>query len=662
MAGAETARPDGLDRALQELARAASHAERLDALADVMRAGARLARNTPGHQPLIERCEAEVEARATLSRALTGLLRESNALGLLAEGGLPNDRGLLPEAFDRLTRRLLPRSRDDGDLAHTLASLLRAGSVYARLDDVPVESLQRFFVSLDKAGLDVRPLRAGAHEALLLLATRVAALGLTEPMRARSDDPAVRTSPFHLLVGRTQALVDALEAGDPGPALVPWSACAAGVREACAGVHRNLERAGVSLDLVFAIDFIEAALLRMEQLIAVLAAAGREQGAGAAATLWLELERARRDDVSLRALFRRNGRLLAKRVIERAGETGEHYIAVTRSEYATLVASSAGGGLLTTGTAAIKLVIHALGIPLFVSGLLASLNYAASFVAIQHLGCTLATKQPAMTAATLADIMQRVGPGRIEDLVTHVARIVRSQLAAALANVALVAAGAWGFAVLWRVATGHPFLDEHEVDYVFESLHPGHSLTIFYAALTGVLLWASSLIGGSIENWAVYRGLPQAIAEHRLGRRLGVERMRRLGRFVERHLSGWGVNVTLGFLLGMTPVLGTFLGLPLDVRHVTLTTGMFALAFFAVPGVTLADPRLGMPLLGIAVIFVLNLTVSFGLALWVALRARDVKAADKRAFGRALLRRMLHSPLEFVLPPRNGRAEAASLP
>ena len=173
-----------------------------------------------------------------------------------------------------------------------------------------------------------------------------------------------------------------------------------------------------------------------------------------------------------------------------------------------------------------------------------------------------------------------------------------------------------------------------------------------------MLLWASSLIGGAIENWAVYRGLPQAIADHPLGDRIGVDRMRRLGRFVERNLSGWGVNVSLGFLLGMTPAFGSFLGLPLEVRHVTLTTGMLALALAALPGGGLHDPRLGMPLLGIAVIFVLNLGVSFGLALAVALRARDVQSADKRAFLRALLVRMLHSPLEFVLPPRaNGSRE-----
>jgi site-specific recombinase len=70
-------------------------------------------------------------------------------------------------------------------------------------------------------------------------------------------------------------------------------------------------------------------------------AAGREQGAEAAATLWLDLERARRDEGSLRALFRQNGRLSVKRVIERR-ETGET-TSRSRAEYAVLVASAAGG-------------------------------------------------------------------------------------------------------------------------------------------------------------------------------------------------------------------------------------------------------------------------------------------------------------------------------
>jgi site-specific recombinase len=37
------------------------------------------------------------------------------------------------------------------------------------------------------------------------------------------------------------------------------------------------------------------------------------------------------------------------------------------------------------------------------------------------------------------------------------------------------------------------------------------------------------------------------------------------------------VSISLGFMLGMTPELGRILGLPLDVRHVTLNTGIMSL-------------------------------------------------------------------------------------
>ena len=43
-----------------------------------------------------------------------------------------------------------------------------------------------------------------------------------------------------------------------------------------------------------------------------------------------------------------------------------------------------------------------------------------------------------------------------------------------------------------------------------------------FAAFTGVLLWLSSIGAGWLENWAVYRRLPEAIAEHRIKRIIGV--------------------------------------------------------------------------------------------------------------------------------------------
>jgi site-specific recombinase len=650
-----------LDEPLRVLGRAETPGERLAALASLLRAAADdSARDGGPSGVLLARCEADASARATLARALSGVFRETSALGLLAQSGLPNDRGLWQETSDRVYRKLLPRPRDDRELARALAFFLPRRGGIGTLAHLSPDDLARLITCLLRAGLDTRPLVRAADDAVLLLATRISALGLTEAMRDRADDASVAASPFHLLTLRTQALLDATERGEGvAQALAAWQAVAADVRAECVVVQEHLESAGVSLDLVFTIDTIEASIARMEGLLATLTAPTREDAARVAATLWLSLVEAWREDSSLRALLRQNLRLLARKVIERAGTTGEHYITTTRREYLGMWASAAGGGLLTALTAAVKLVIVGLGGPLLVEGLLSSVNYAASFVAIQHLGFTLATKQPSMTAAALAGIMRRAGPWRIEELVTHVARIVRSQLAAALSNVLFVAVGAWLFNLAWRGGTGTDFLDSDEVHHVLESLHPWHSLTVLYAALTGAILWLSSLIGGSIENWAVSHRLPAAIAEHRLGERVGADRMRRLSRFMVQHLSGWGVNVSLGILLGMTPVLGKFAGLPLDVRHVTLSTGMLTLAAFSQRGSAEHAGLMGPACFGIALVFVLNLSVSFGLALAVAMRARDVQASDQRRFLAALGRRMLRSPLEFLLPPRQAKAEGA---
>jgi site-specific recombinase len=263
-----------------------------------------------------------------------------------------------------------------------------------------------------------------------------------------------------------------------------------------------------------------------------------------------------------------------------------------------------------------------------------------------------------MTGATLAAaIGQSDGPSRLDELVTQVSRICRSQLAAALGNVTLVSVGAVGVDLLWRWRTGHPVLTPEKSEYVLKSLHPLASGTIFYAAVTGVILWLSSLAAGWAENFTVYRRLPQAIAEHGLGRVLGRPRMERLAARFARNVSGWSGSIALGFMLGMCPILGKFFGLPLDVRHVTLSTGTLALAAVEQGPAIFYQPAFRWAALGIVIIFVLNLSVSFNLALAVALRARAVPLRSRVMLASALLKRALRRPGQFIFPP--GKHEQA---
>jgi site-specific recombinase len=388
--------------------------------------------------------------------------------------------------------------------------------------------------------------------------------------------------------------------------------------------------------------------------------------------------------------LRTNVQLLARKIIEHAGETGEHYITATRREYWKMVASAAGGGVLTVGTVFFKYLVTWHHLPLFVEGFLCSTNYAVSFVLLQLFGFTLATKQPSMTAAALAGALRAshspetetetetamamatattivttkeaataqetateaaARAPALDELVTLIARICRSQLAAAAGNICSVVPAAIAFHVWYLRSHGHAFFDAAAAEHTFESLHPIHSGTIGFAALTGVLLWLSSLGAGWLENWATYRRIPDGIAQHRLGRIVGARTMRFIARKLRHHLAGFGGNVSLGFLLGMTPVVGKFFGLALEVRHVTLQTGGLTMAACAFgPGV-LARADFWVAASGIVVVGLFNFGVSFALALGVAMRARGIPHGGTRLL-RAVGARLFASPREFFLPPR----------
>jgi site-specific recombinase len=272
---------------------------------------------------------------------------------------------------------------------------------------------------------------------------------------------------------------------------------------------------------------------------------------------------------------------------------------------------------------------------------------------MQFCGFTLATKQPSVTAAALAGTLRETaGHPDLSALVSMIARITRSQLAAALGNIGMVIPAALLFDYYWRARFGAHFLDEESAHHALHSLHPTETGTVFFAALTGVLLWASSLAAGWLENWAVYRRLPDAIAQHRMGRFVGRRTMGWLSRIFARNVSGFGGNVTLGVLLAMTPVMGKFFGLPLEVRHVTLSTGALSLGIASLGAAADLHAVLGAAL-GIAIIGCLNFGVSFVLALTVALRARQVERSDRWRLLVSVLATFVRSPLQFFVPPRH---------
>lgn len=600
--------------------------------------------------------EGESAMRAAVTRLMSAVCDGSRGLKLFAQVGLPAGQGFVSEASDRLARALLPAPPEPGKLSELLLRLF------------PVAADADWLASLSPALLaklaslvgDARPpepvpaarVRADMLDALLLLAVQTAGLGTAEDIRDRSPETSFRGSPFL----RLRLVCDAVLARDAAQdTLETLSVCVADCRQVVASVSRHLEEAGVSVDLVYRLERIRRSLERMEALARVLGAPRGEPRWREAMTLLVDLLRRAHADRSVVELAKRNVRMLARKIIERAGHSGEHYITSTRAEFHAMVHSAAGGGLVTAGAVAMKFVLSGLALAPFFLFLGTGLNYALGFVLIQLLGSTLATKQPSVTAATLAGAVGEGARGeRLASLVELIPRITRSQLAAFAGNLGVVAPAALVLALAYQAVTGHPFLTPAKAQATVASLHPWRSGTLAFAALTGVLLWLSSVAGGWLENFVVYRRLPEALAHHRVLRRLlGDAGASRLASGFQHAASGLGGNVSLGFLLALMPVVGRFFGLTLDVRHVTFALGGLALAGGTLGAEAVLQPDFLAALAGVALTGALNFTVSFSLALGVALRARDVPTREALPFLRAVAAHLVKAPRSFLLPPRD---------
>jgi site-specific recombinase len=616
---------------------------------------------------LVAYLESNSQQRARFQTAFAELLSEMNCVPLFAEAGIPSDHGFVSEIGHRIAARVLPSAREESDAAKLLVLLYPNERTARRFLASPPELFQRLIAAVTPQ----EDQEFGRHEyldlqeAMRLLASRVSALGLNPEVRVRSSVSGVSDSPFYRLLSSTEELLTASDPAAVAAARAHWRGTVQRCRTEMLNVHQHMENAGVSVELIFDLRKISACLARMEAISEILTAesfAAKVQGTQG---LLGQLIEGRLADLSLSSLLRENLNLIARKMVERTGHSGGHYIAHNRREYRHMWVAALGGGLVTVVTAAVKLRIHEAHLPPFVEGFAFGTNYAVSFIFLQILGLVLATKQPAATAATFAGIIRESrGVERENKLTDFVARITSTQLAAAIGNVAAASIGAIFFERLWLLVFSDSYLAHETATHVYKTLNPTASGTAFYAIVTGIILWMAALAGGWCENFAVYYRLTDAVAQHPLGFQVGQGRMKKISLGLERNLGGWSTSMVLGYLLGFTPEIGIFFGIPLDVRHVTLSTGTLALAVAHFGAKSMSRTWFYQATAGIAVIFVLNLFVSFSIAAYVGLRAYDVSGREQWEILRYLIWDGLKSPLRFIWPSymRRRRQERESIP
>lgn len=610
-----------------------------------------------GMQYVLRRLDDAHDAREQVLAFLGVCLNDMHLSSLLADLGFAPRPALLSELGERLRNRMLPASPDTRDLAILFGLLLHVQHDHtwvARLDSATLSRLGRL---LNEAWLRTTQgsWRPVFMSALSILAGQVKATGLSRELRLRMGDGKEITQTFIQLGRAVEDLHDLLdEETSDQVALLQQAQYLRALIDRCVNltqeIHAHLEAYGVSVDVVFQIDQIRARCKRMEQVLDCLLSPTPHDAIHHLTLALLHQGNARQ---SVRALFRQHYSLLSRLVAERNAETGEHYITRTRAEYMSMLSRAGGGGLVLAGTTFIKLAIVGLGLSAFWSGFAVGANYAISFVVIFLLGWTVATKQPAMTApAMAARLHNNRTPEDVAGFTDEVVHLIRSQMAGILGNLVVVAPVVLLVQALSWWAWGQPIIDAEQAKHVLKDLTL-LGPTAFYAAFTGVLLFASSLIAGWFENWFVWHRLDSAMQWHPGMRRvLGPARATRWAQWWRTHVSSLAANVSLGLLLGITPVLAAFFGLPLEVRHVTLSTGQLAAALGTLGVSALHDANFWWCVAAIPVTGILNVGVSFVMALRVALRSREVRVNARDQLTRALLQRMRREPLRFFLPPK----------
>ncbi len=599
------------------------------------------------------------EWKINAAGVLRSILLEASAADLFSSTGLFKEGGFFSEASNRIQRKFLPAPVDVHDFALLFVKIFKDDSDPDWIRGLPLDMVARL-VELMRFGAEqpekvFEGLREAMIDSLLVLAPDIAATGLLPELRIRMDDHSIIKSPFSALNESLLAYVHVKRGASPDleSTLVEKirtdvDACHARISE----VYRHLEQKGVSVALVYKLEKLTSSLTRVRVLVDILNPTANDNSLEKARNFTAELVDRSIETTKLRRLFGQNMDLISRKVVERVGFAGDHYIATNAYEYWKMLLSAAGGGIVTVFTTVFKFFSTHAGLPLFFEGFFSWLNYSGSFIFMQAMHFSLATKQPSMTATALANKLVSLNHRRqLDEFVDEVTRITRTQLAAALGNVGLVIPGALIFNLLYAKTTGHALYDPAYAMKTIKSFNPFTSVTVPAAALTGVILWLSAVIGGWLENWAVFRRMPEAIATNRLLHALFNEKIaNRISKVFSREIAGIGSNVSIGFLLAFTPIIGKFFGLPIDIRHVTLSSGSLAFSMAGLKWSAVSGWDFGLAVLGIFLILLLNFGVAYSLALFVALRARRIKRVWIYHLLKAVWRRLRTRGLDFILP------------
>ena len=598
------------------------------------------------------------------------LLKQYRQTSLYVDTGITSDQTFSSSFAKLVTHRFLPHLPEEASIVELIDYIFDTRHDEAWLASVDNELwdtlIEKIKVDSQHADLVARA-KNNILNAMVILSYRISGIGLHPDLMAAYPEMLDYSAAFVAQNEETVLFVDAYRKSheldalkdvmpsdpaddiDPAPLLVMIEQC----EDIVNTIRKRIYKTGISIRLTNMMLRLEQSLQRLRILSELVSDNHKDRDKAI-----LELTRAiivsAKRRFSVRYLIDTNTKLLSQKMTENASKVGEHYISTDKSGFKAMFKKAAIGGFIIAFMATLKILAYSLELSPFGRAFVYSMIYGLGFVFIHLVHGTVATKQPAMTAAAIAStISENAGKKshRLAKLSELIIDIFRTQFIAILGNVLIAMPLAFLISYAWLSYFGTPMIDFGKADNLLHDLNPFTSLALFHAAIAGVFLFLAGLIAGYYDNLAVFNHIGERIARHRvLLKVFSKNATARLGEFVEGNLGAIMGNFLFGVFLGSTGTLGYIFGLPLDIRHIAFSSANFSHGIFNADVSHVTWTVVAISLLGVALIGLINLLVSFSLALMVALRSKDVKFMQWRHLGKLLFEHLMTHPKDFFVP------------
>jgi site-specific recombinase len=609
---------------------------------------------------LILLLKTDAELRKIWSGYIIELLRSKECLDAFCESGILPGTTFLNELYRRAIHKLIPELYEEKDLRTAIVTIFNKKSDPRWLKEVSIEKWSELLNQIDYGPGEGNLLAEQIANALVVLSHRITSLGLEPELSSKLPDIDKLASPFITQSEEIIRFVQKISVISFQPEIdendVDYKHIQVLLHQ-CEEILKNLRahknEFGASIPLTYIMVRLQQHINRVKLLLKLFMsnATARHE---ATVMLMYEIIQSEHQKNSFIGYLNQNIDLIAYQVAEHGSKTGQHYITQTKTEYAYLFKSSMKGGMIVGIMALVKLLISYIKMAPAWYAFSYSMNYALGFISMHVSHSALATKQPALTAQSMAAAIHTdlYNHKKLDGIGEMVARVSRSQLVSFAGNLLTVFPMGMLLAFLYQLITGHHLANEQKARHLVHDLHPFTSGSLIFASIAGTYLFLTGIISGYVDNIVIYRNIPDRIRRHWLLLKIfPMTATTKIGRYMEKNIGAIVGNLFFGFCMGSTSILGHFFGIGADIRHITFAAANFGMAVISL-NFNLGWYDVLWTLAGIAGIGFFNFMVSFNLAFYVALKARGVVIKDTFKIMRSMWGYFKQHPLAFIWPPK----------